>query len=211
MTYKARRTRDLQGEVKAGTNVSVSETTKPDGTKVFTLSADSGEIQTLADIINSTTQFTFSFLSGDRDGTPIIYCNSFNEIVTQQGDFYNITETTYEGFTIGSIQVKQKGVYEISTHIEVMIETTGTPTLEVCQAFLGEYKQGQFEWNVVLVNQAQKSDGTSYIVTFDWSGYIELDAMAHISVTGEFNAFYGIISSIGTPGNDPYISIRKIR
>lgn len=48
MAYKARRTRDLQGEVQAGTNVSVSETTKPDGTKVYTLSADSGETITIS-------------------------------------------------------------------------------------------------------------------------------------------------------------------
>lgn len=44
MAYKSKRTRDLQGEVQAGTNVSVSETTKPDGTKVYTLSAEGGEI-----------------------------------------------------------------------------------------------------------------------------------------------------------------------
>lgn len=37
MAYKARRTRDLQGEVKAGTGVRVTEQTKPDGTKVYTL------------------------------------------------------------------------------------------------------------------------------------------------------------------------------
>lgn len=37
MTYKARRTRDLQGEVQAGTGISVSESVKPDGTKVYTL------------------------------------------------------------------------------------------------------------------------------------------------------------------------------
>ena len=37
MTYKARRTRDLQGEVKAGTGMSVTESVNPDGTKVYTL------------------------------------------------------------------------------------------------------------------------------------------------------------------------------
>lgn len=37
MAYKARRTRDLQGEVQAGTGISVTEQTKPDGTKVYTL------------------------------------------------------------------------------------------------------------------------------------------------------------------------------
>lgn len=37
MTYKARRTRDLQGEVQAGTGISVTESVKPDGTKVYTL------------------------------------------------------------------------------------------------------------------------------------------------------------------------------
>lgn len=37
MTYKARRTRDLQGEVKAGTGISVTESVNPDGTKVYTL------------------------------------------------------------------------------------------------------------------------------------------------------------------------------
>lgn len=37
MAYKARRTRDLQGEVKAGTGISVTEGVKPDGTKVYTL------------------------------------------------------------------------------------------------------------------------------------------------------------------------------
>lgn len=37
MTYRARRTRDLQGEVKAGTGISVSESIKQDGTKVYTL------------------------------------------------------------------------------------------------------------------------------------------------------------------------------
>ena len=37
MAYKARRTRDLQGEVKAGTGISVTESVKPDGTKVYTL------------------------------------------------------------------------------------------------------------------------------------------------------------------------------
>lgn len=42
MAYKSKRTRDLQGEVQAGTNVSVSETTKPDGTKVYILSAEGG-------------------------------------------------------------------------------------------------------------------------------------------------------------------------
>jgi hypothetical protein len=48
MAYKARRTRDLQGEVQAGTNVSVVETTKPDGTKVYTLSAEGGETITIS-------------------------------------------------------------------------------------------------------------------------------------------------------------------
>ena len=37
MAYKARRTRDLQGEVKAGTGISVTESVNPDGTKVYTL------------------------------------------------------------------------------------------------------------------------------------------------------------------------------
>lgn len=37
MTYKARRTRDLQGEVKAGTGISVTESAKPDGTKEYTI------------------------------------------------------------------------------------------------------------------------------------------------------------------------------
>jgi hypothetical protein len=44
MAYKSKRTRDLQGEVQAGTNVSVVKTTKPDGTNVYTLSAEGGEI-----------------------------------------------------------------------------------------------------------------------------------------------------------------------
>ena len=37
MTYKARRTRDLQGEVAAGSGISVTKSVKPDGTKVYTL------------------------------------------------------------------------------------------------------------------------------------------------------------------------------
>ncbi len=37
MPYKSKRTRDLQGEVKAGSGMSVTEQTKPDGTKVYTL------------------------------------------------------------------------------------------------------------------------------------------------------------------------------
>lgn len=37
MAYKARRTRDLQGEVKAGTGISVTESVNPDGTKEYTI------------------------------------------------------------------------------------------------------------------------------------------------------------------------------
>lgn len=37
MAYKARRTRDLQGQVVAGSGISVTQSVKPDGTKVYTL------------------------------------------------------------------------------------------------------------------------------------------------------------------------------
>jgi hypothetical protein len=37
MPYKSKRTRDLQGEVKAGSGISVIENTKPDGTKEYTI------------------------------------------------------------------------------------------------------------------------------------------------------------------------------
>lgn len=37
MAYKARRTRDLQGEVRAGEGLGLTQTIKPDGTKVYTL------------------------------------------------------------------------------------------------------------------------------------------------------------------------------
>lgn len=40
MAYKARRTRDLQGEVTAGSGMLVTETVKADGTKDYSISVD---------------------------------------------------------------------------------------------------------------------------------------------------------------------------
>lgn len=83
MAYKARRTRDLQGEVQAGTGISVTESVKPDGTKVYTLSAEGGsnEFEEVK-IIDSDNNVK---LLVDADGVHI-YDDNNNEVTTLTKD-----------------------------------------------------------------------------------------------------------------------------
>ena len=306
MPYKSKRTRDLQGEVTAGSGITVTEQTKPDGTKEYTItngdpasaitvdgtglslisnvlrntmaaimgwsgddsrgainwtddnddtvlkiipleelfigdahdnndfiikhingenrlirgtlqiaesinSTEGVSLNTLADMVNSAAQYQFAVTQGVNQGTPIFYCDGISELVEPNGDYYDLTETTYNGYTISAIQVKQGGVYELSLHMELMIGTSNTPALDPCQTFLGRYAQGSFQFDITVSSQAQKSDGTDYMVIFDWSGFIELKVLDYISVTGELGAFIGVLNDLNPVNFDPYLSIRKVR
>lgn len=89
MAYKARRTRDLQGEVQAGTGISVTESVKPDGTKEYTITngdpasaitVSGAGLSLIANVLSNTMAARMGW--NDTDGS-IDYRDDNNEPVLQ--------------------------------------------------------------------------------------------------------------------------------
>ena len=89
MPYKSKRTRDLQGEVVAGSGIAITEQTKPDGTKEYTITNGdpasaitvSGEgLSLIANVLRNTMAARMGW--NDTDGS-IDYRDDNNEPVLQ--------------------------------------------------------------------------------------------------------------------------------
>lgn len=208
MAYKSKRTRDLQGEVKAGTNVSVQETTKPDGTKVY-------EINSEAPIgLNQVGKCQFYFTTENYDGEICNYINGGtdnpeNTFFPQNREFYEIIETNYNfGLNkIYGLKIKKSGIYLISfykgcnistsqdiDYIELelfLINDNSATTQQIYNGALYKVGEGGFNavWNVSTLIQAEENEVISF--------FIKKDATE--------------VSSIDGYGEDSFLSIVKIR
>lgn len=210
MAYKARRTRDLQGEVQAGTNVSVSETTKPDGTKVYTLSADSGEIPTLSDMANSAATFDCSldYYSGylfQYSAYMIIEDIPINSFFEE-----NETLLNFDGSAFVGVLVKKQGIYRYEQRIEIIVETSAA------------ISDNTFHCNIIAVDENGNYDTLmSYNGIFleyetnKYYGVIDIATTININE----NLTVGIIANFDDTnviqsasfGDNPILSIQKIR
>lgn len=216
MAYKARRTRDLQGEVQAGTNVSVSEITKPDGTKVYTLNADSGEIPTLEDSVNSVAKFLIGVNNFEYDGTFYIFTGGASEVIQPtSNNFYEedvVTNYGVNGIYLSGIRIKQSGLYHISFNQTFFVDTTNTPTDKEIYCSISVIN------GTNLDNREDKSYSYTYMTEIETNKYhfcYVFDSfleLAENDILGFWiEAYDSNIDFINPKGEDPTLNIQKIR
>jgi hypothetical protein len=215
MAYKARRTRDLQGEVQAGTNMSVSETTKPDGTKVYTLSADGGEIPTLADIANSSATIEMGTYYFKYDGYYYLYPGGTSEIIQPtKNDFYQQDVTTnfaINGNHFVGIQIKQSGLYHISFNQTFVVNTTDIPTNKQIYCSISVINGTNLDnieeksYSYVYMTEIGTNEYSFYYVFDSFVELAENDVLGFYIEANDSN-IYNI-----TFNTDPILTIQKVR
>lgn len=208
MAYKARRTRDLQGEVRAGEGLGLTQTIKPDGTKVYTLENTapgvtitvSGEGLSLINNIlrNIMAQELGFHAADDNKATRILWYDDNGDpvLILEELDRLIIADVK-DG---GGFFLRQESPYDEKQISDDIIISNGEPTAKpVSLTMLHDLINsiGYYLFGVASDNSSLCSDGVSGISTqTDQRTDINGEAYYDIDVDSEYeyadNTIYGI-------------------